>query len=193
MDRVIGLFVVTVWFCCTSPVVLTAWILPLQYHGVLALDNCRFLRSPCFQRLDCAVSRCCCTVDSDVDVALVRLGCVAMLMVTFILLLISLVSVAPNGGVLFQQTRLFQKIKRGRFSFHEQYWDPISDAAKDLIARCRIVSRRVASRHVVSPFSRCRTPPACWCRLAWAVFWPRHDQPEGHVSISSKEVGDTLC
>ncbi|CAM9801419.1 unnamed protein product, partial [Sphacelaria rigidula] len=33
------------------------------------------------------------------------------------------------------QTRLFQKIKRGRFSFHEQYWDPISDGAKDLISR----------------------------------------------------------
>lgn len=33
------------------------------------------------------------------------------------------------------QTRLFQKIKRGKFSFHEQYWDPISDGAKDLIAR----------------------------------------------------------
>lgn len=33
------------------------------------------------------------------------------------------------------QTRLFQKIKRGTFSFHEKYWDPISDGAKDLIAR----------------------------------------------------------
>eukprot|EP00903_Cladosiphon_okamuranus_P008290 g7977.t1 len=33
------------------------------------------------------------------------------------------------------QHRLFQKIKRGKFSFHEQYWDPISDGAKDLIAR----------------------------------------------------------
>lgn len=39
----------------------------------------------------------------------------------------------PVGFVL--QTRLFQKIKRGRFSFHEQYWDPISDGAKDLISR----------------------------------------------------------
>lgn len=33
------------------------------------------------------------------------------------------------------QSRLFQKIKRGRFSFHPQYWDPISHGAKDLIAR----------------------------------------------------------
>ncbi|CAM9405389.1 unnamed protein product [Ectocarpus sp. 6 AP-2014] len=33
------------------------------------------------------------------------------------------------------QARLFQKIRRGKFSFHEQYWDPISDGAKDLIAR----------------------------------------------------------
>lgn len=43
-----------------------------------------------------------------------------------------------NGDITVahvHQTRLFQKIKRGRFSFHEQYWDPISDGAKDLIAR----------------------------------------------------------
>ncbi|CAN0189555.1 unnamed protein product [Ascophyllum nodosum] len=31
--------------------------------------------------------------------------------------------------------RLFQKIKRGKFAFHEQYWDPISAEAKNLIAR----------------------------------------------------------
>ncbi|CAM9341730.1 unnamed protein product, partial [Laminaria digitata] len=31
------------------------------------------------------------------------------------------------------QSRLFQKIKRGKFSFHPQYWDPISTGAKELI------------------------------------------------------------
>ncbi|KAG5180796.1 hypothetical protein JKP88DRAFT_200183 [Tribonema minus] len=33
------------------------------------------------------------------------------------------------------QTKLFLKIKRGEFEFHEQYWGSISDQAKDLIRR----------------------------------------------------------
>lgn len=45
-------------------------------------------------------------------------------------------NVLVNGDLNDHQTRLFQKIRRGKFSFHEQYWDPISDGAKDLIARC---------------------------------------------------------
>lgn len=49
-----------------------------------------------------------------------------------------------DGGILGchcngHQTRLFQKIKRGKFTFHEQYWEPISDGAKDLIQRYRAV------------------------------------------------------
>ncbi|CAM9791560.1 unnamed protein product, partial [Discosporangium mesarthrocarpum] len=33
------------------------------------------------------------------------------------------------------QARLFQKIKKGRFAFHPQYWIKISDDARDLITR----------------------------------------------------------
>lgn len=45
-------------------------------------------------------------------------------------------NILGHGHFNDRQTRLFQKIRRGKFSFHEQYWDPISDGAKDLIARC---------------------------------------------------------
>ncbi|KAG5176968.1 hypothetical protein JKP88DRAFT_270786 [Tribonema minus] len=37
------------------------------------------------------------------------------------------------------QTKLFLKIKKGAYKFHPQYWDPISEEAKDLIARMLVV------------------------------------------------------
>ena len=39
------------------------------------------------------------------------------------------------------QKKLFQKIKNGKFEFHDDYWSSISNNAKDLISKMLIVDQ----------------------------------------------------
>ena len=60
---------------------------------------------------------------------------------------------------------LYRKIKAADYAFDPQYWDQVSDDAKDLIKKMLVVdpdkrsisaSRRVESRHQLVSIARCR-------------------------------------
>ena len=45
----------------------------------------------------------------------------------------------PFQAVDDNEKALFRIIKEGKFRFHDEYWDMISDSAKDFVASCLVV------------------------------------------------------
>ena len=43
------------------------------------------------------------------------------------------------------QRRLFRKIRKGQYEFHDEYWGPVSNDANDLISACCATGRNICS------------------------------------------------
>lgn len=63
--------------------------------------------------------------------------------------------------VLILQARLFAKIKKGVYSFHDEYWLEVSSEAKDLIAKMLTVDpkKRITAKQALEhPYLQVRIP-----------------------------------
>lgn len=91
--------------------------------------------------------------------------------------------------LLVPQARLFAKIKKGVYSFHDEYWSDISPEAKDLIAKMLTVDpkkRLTAEQALEHPYLKART--FFVCHVSYVPRKTNHasrTKGESHTILSS--------